>query len=83
LHFDSWIAASNFKERSFIKQLHIYRQESIMQSDEKFTFDKFMDDIITKEASHKPKLAEETPQRNYAKKYAERAINRIKYIEVK
>lgn len=48
-----------------------------------FTFDKFMDDILIKESAHKPALIEETPQREYVKRYIERAVNRIKYVRIK
>ena len=49
-----------------------------MSHEEELTFDKFMDDILLKESAKKPVLVEETPQRKYAKKYTERAANRIK-----
>jgi len=48
-----------------------------------FTFDKFMDDILIKESVTKHVLTEETPQREYVKKYTERVGNRIKYSRVK
>lgn len=48
-----------------------------------FTFDKFMDDILIKESARSPILTEETPAREYVKRYAEKAINRIKYTKVK
>lgn len=48
-----------------------------------FTFDKFMDDILIKESVRSPILTEETPAREYVKRYAERAANRIKYTKVK
>lgn len=54
-----------------------------MEQKDELTFDKFMDDILLKESVKKPALIEETPQRKYAKKYTERAANRIKYVEVK
>jgi|GEM_PF-2652498 len=47
-----------------------------------FTFDKFMDDILIKESKHSPVLNEETPSREYVKRYIEKASNRIKYVKV-
>jgi hypothetical protein len=55
----------------------------IMQSeDEKVNFDKFMDDILVKESKKQQESQEETPQRKYAKKYTERAANRIRFVKV-
>lgn len=48
-----------------------------------FTFDKFMDDILIKESVRSPILTEETPSREYARRYTEKAANRIKYTKVK
>jgi hypothetical protein len=50
---------------------------------ENFTFDKFMDDILLREAeaaAKKKKLEAEsnTPQREYIKRYGENPYNRIK-----
>lgn len=53
------------------------------EEEQVFTFDKFMDDILIKESVRSPILTEETPQREYVKRYAERANNRIKYEKVK
>lgn len=53
------------------------------EEEQVFTFDKFMDDILIKESVRSPILTEETPQREYVKRYAERAANRIKYEKVK
>ena len=58
-------------------------EETIEAEEQTFTFDKFMDDIITKESVQRPLLKEETPQREYMKRYIERAANRIKYVKVK
>lgn len=57
-------------------------QEDLMEEQE-FTFDKFMDDILIKESVRSPVLTEETPQREYVKRYIERAANRIKYVRNK
>lgn len=53
------------------------------EEEQVFTFDKFMDDILIKESVRSPVLTEETPQREYIKRYTERAANRIKYEKVK
>lgn len=53
------------------------------EEEQVFTFDKFMDDILIKESVRSPILTEETPQREYIKRYTERAANRIKYEKVK
>jgi len=58
-------------------------EETIEGEEQTFTFDKFMDDIIIKESVQRPVLKEETPQREYVKRYIERAANRIKYVKVK
>jgi len=53
-----------------------------MQGSNDFTFDKFMDDILIKEASKNNKNdveEEDTPQRRYIKLYRERPHNRIRY----
>ena len=50
---------------------------------EQFTFDKFMDDILLKEVkTNKQPLEklEETPQRQYARKYRELPQNRTKFV---
>lgn len=53
------------------------------EEEQVFTFDKFMDDILIKESVRSPVLSEETPQREYVKRYSERVANRIKYEKVK
>ena len=58
-------------------------EETVEGEEQTFTFDKFMDDIIIKESVQRPVLKEETPQREYVKRYIERAANRIKYVKVK
>ena len=54
-----------------------------LEEQQEFTFDKFMDDILIKESVQKPILKEETPQREYVKRYSEKAANRIKFERVK
>lgn len=51
-----------------------------MEEDTQFTFDKFMDDILVKEdkAKRQGRQKEETPQREYIKRYREKPGNRIK-----
>lgn len=53
-----------------------------MQDDEeKFTFDKFMDEIVVRERKlEKRDVIEETPARKYAKKYRELPQNRTKIV---
>lgn len=47
--------------------------------DQRFTFDKFMDDIVIKERKAvKSDELEETPQRRFAKKYRELPQNRTR-----
>jgi len=53
------------------------------EEEQVFTFDKFMDDILIKESVRSPVLTEDTPQREYVKRYAERAVNRVKFERVK
>lgn len=53
------------------------------EQEQNFTFDKFMDDILIKESVRSPVLTEETPAREYAKRYTEKVANRIKYTQVK
>ena len=56
-----------------------------MSEDNTYTFDKFMDDILVKEEQAKKKNVqkEESPAREYVKRYTERAGNRIRVGGVK
>lgn len=43
--------------------------EEALEEEQTFTFDKFIDDILIREAVQRPLLKEETPQRKYVKRY--------------
>ena len=43
--------------------------EEALEEEQAFSFDKFIDDILIKEAVQRPLLKEETPQRKYVKRY--------------
>lgn len=48
---------------------------------EDLNFDKFMDDLLVKEAQKRARaeeLNQETPQREYVKRYREKPLNKIK-----
>lgn len=65
----------------FSEETNIYMRCKEMSQD--FIFDKFMDDILLKEAeeNHRKRKLEtesETPQREYLRRYTERVGNRIR-----
>ena len=72
-----------FVKLSLYQKSNKYHRYSCNDMSQTFNFDKFMDDLLIKEAEHREKNkqlenAAETPQREYIRRYSETPHNRMK-----